>query len=452
MPNINTGGVRAFSAPGKALLAGGYLVLEPKYGSYVVALSSRMHAVVRRVEAPKASPSSFVVNVRSSQFNGDEWEYELEASTNYQPIQQGLSKNPFIEKVLLTVFNYFQPDLTEQENISIEIYSDPGYHSQAETKVKSNGVKSFLFHSKSIVDVPKTGLGSSAGLVTVLVTAFISCFKPDLDVSSYDGMRLIHNLAQVAHCQAQGKIGSGFDVAAAVYGSITYNRFEPSLIEQLPDTSSSEYHSSLVSLIDKTDWKIKASRVSLPPRLRLIMGDVNNGSETTKLVAKVSEWYKAHYPVSLEIYNTIDNANTRFVDSLRELTVLCDKDTPAYEALIETINDKGREVHPLLQKIITSVNVIRENFRTITKQSGADIEPEVQTALLDAATDLPGVLTGIVPGAGGYDAICLITTDSCNIANETNHDPAFSTVNWLDLSQQDLGIIEEKPNNYENLS
>ena len=40
-------------------------------------------------------------------------------------------------------------------------------------------------------------------------------------------LRLVHNLAQFCHCCAQGKIGSGFDVAAAVYGSMEYVRFSP---------------------------------------------------------------------------------------------------------------------------------------------------------------------------------------------------------------------------------
>lgn len=36
---------------------------------------------------------------------------------------------------------------------------------------------------------------------------------------------LLHNLAQYVHSLAQGKIGSGFDVSAAVHGSQTYRRF-----------------------------------------------------------------------------------------------------------------------------------------------------------------------------------------------------------------------------------
>lgn len=36
----------------------------------------------------------------------------------------------------------------------------------------------------------------------------------------------MHNLAQYVHSLAQGKIGSGFDVSAAVHGSQVYKRFD----------------------------------------------------------------------------------------------------------------------------------------------------------------------------------------------------------------------------------
>jgi phosphomevalonate kinase len=40
--------------------------------------------------------------------------------------------------------------------------------------------------------------------------------------------------------------------------------------------------------------------------------------------------------------------------------------------------------------------------------SGVPIEPESQTALADATANLPGVITALVPGAGGYDALCCL--------------------------------------------
>jgi phosphomevalonate kinase len=69
--------------------------------------------------------------------------------------------------------------------------------------------------------VAKTGLGSSAALTTSLVSSLLQFFdvtRVGLRADS-DDRRVVHNLAQLVHASAQGKIGSGFDVAAAVYGT-----------------------------------------------------------------------------------------------------------------------------------------------------------------------------------------------------------------------------------------
>ena len=59
--------LRAFSAPGKALLAGGYLVLDTKYEAFVVGLSARMHAVAHPYGSLQGS-DKFEVRVKSKQF------------------------------------------------------------------------------------------------------------------------------------------------------------------------------------------------------------------------------------------------------------------------------------------------------------------------------------------------------------------------------------------------
>lgn len=91
-------------------------------------------------------------------------------------------------------------------------------------------------------DVHKTGLGSSAALITSLTSALLVHLDviPDSSLSEddNDGRRLAHNLAQYVHCQAQGKVGSGFDVSAAVFGSHLYTRFDPSVISDLMNGSN----------------------------------------------------------------------------------------------------------------------------------------------------------------------------------------------------------------------
>lgn len=89
-----------------------------------------------------------------------------------------------------------------------------------------------------LADVHKTGLGSSAALITSLVSALlvqlsvISAISLTDDTSDNEERRLAHNLAQYIHCLAQGKVGSGFDVSAAVFGSHIYTRFDPSVLQQ----------------------------------------------------------------------------------------------------------------------------------------------------------------------------------------------------------------------------
>ena len=78
------------------------------------------------------------------------------------------------------------------------------------------------------IEIVKTGMGSSAALTTSLVGSLLQYFDV-VDISAPDELngvfgkskRIVHNLAQLAHPIAQGKIGSGFDVASAVYGIVS---------------------------------------------------------------------------------------------------------------------------------------------------------------------------------------------------------------------------------------
>jgi phosphomevalonate kinase len=86
-------------------------------------------------------------------------------------------------------------------------------------------------------DVHKTGLGSSAALITSLVASLLLHLsiisQEDFTEGPSKGRNLAHNLAQFVHCLAQGKVGSGFDVSAAVFGSQIYTRFDPLRLQPL---------------------------------------------------------------------------------------------------------------------------------------------------------------------------------------------------------------------------
>ena len=70
----NTPPVAACSAPGKVLLAGGYLVLDREFTGLVFGLDARIHVHVQRLsDSPNVDSPAFVV--RSPQFRDAEWHY-----------------------------------------------------------------------------------------------------------------------------------------------------------------------------------------------------------------------------------------------------------------------------------------------------------------------------------------------------------------------------------------
>jgi phosphomevalonate kinase len=87
-------------------------------------------------------------------------------------------------------------------------------------------------------NVKKSGLGSSAALVTSLISALLEyvglTHMRALGQNGEQSEReMVHRLSQMCHCFAQGKVGSGFDVACAVYGSQLYSRFSKNIVEGL---------------------------------------------------------------------------------------------------------------------------------------------------------------------------------------------------------------------------
>lgn len=70
----------------------------------------------------------------------------------------------------------------------------------------------------------KTGLGSSACVIVSVVSVLLRRF---LSLNENDMKALVEFASQIANSLAQAKIGSGFDVASAVYGNILFQRRSP---------------------------------------------------------------------------------------------------------------------------------------------------------------------------------------------------------------------------------
>jgi phosphomevalonate kinase len=163
------------------------------------------------------------------------------------------------------------------------------------------------------VSVVKTGLGSSEPLTTSLVAALLRFFDVIHLVPKYSGsspkkvssnsssrhqnlglhsgsgvnrlaedLRIVHNLAQLVHCKAQGKIGSEFDVASAVYGTQVHQRFSPDafgvLLEDNGAPQSASERASFAKRLatsvldtDRSLWDQVIQPFRLPPRVNIVV-------------------------------------------------------------------------------------------------------------------------------------------------------------------------------------
>lgn len=64
----------AVSAPGKVLLAGGYLVLDRSYTGLVFGLNARIHVIIRDIKTSSGVELS-EIRVKSPQFKDAQWNY-----------------------------------------------------------------------------------------------------------------------------------------------------------------------------------------------------------------------------------------------------------------------------------------------------------------------------------------------------------------------------------------
>ncbi|ELR09815.1 phosphomevalonate kinase [Pseudogymnoascus destructans] len=378
----------AVSAPGKVLLAGGYLVLDREYTGLVFGLSARIHVIVNDAVTPEGAEPLIVV--KSPQFIEAEWRYSTAiladgAGVAVKQLESpSTSRNPFVETTLTYTLSYLTTtqSLTTLPSLSITILADNDYYSQPTTTTTSSP-SPFTSFPTPLSSANKTGLGSSAALTTALTSSLLHQLLP-----SPPSQILQHNLSQACHCAAQGKIGSGFDVAAAVYGTCLYRRFSPSLLSTISDASgpgSSGFAERLKSVVEdeekKWDTQIEKVSVAIPKGYALVMCDVDCGSQTVGMVKSVLAWRAKEVDDATPIWTSLQSSNEKLARAL----------------------SAGKE-----DEISAAFTAIRALIREMGEKSGVPIEPAAQTALLDKLGEVEGVVGGVVPGAGGHDAVALL--------------------------------------------
>lgn len=129
------------SAPGKVLLTGGYLVLDPTYTGLVIATSSRFYSVIRTRPALQGTAGRIIV--KAPQFDSATWKYAVStqngSDVTVQPVESINGKNKFVEIALQKTLALVQAlrgqsrseSLIDQgSNLEIVIVGDNDFYSQ----------------------------------------------------------------------------------------------------------------------------------------------------------------------------------------------------------------------------------------------------------------------------------------------------------------------------------
>jgi len=545
------------SAPGKALVAGGYLVLEsPNPGVVLAADGCRFHSTVTFRpphvadgggvvgNSVDASWESIPLDVYSPQFdkvfsyylsysltesnyNNEEDEDEEDACLRLQPRTARHEPNRFVEKTLLLAMGYLRQSLgarlfrerlnrqQPQRNgdrvaLAVKLRADNDFYSQIDnlrergldlTPDSLEKLEPFLPCPKDEageMKVHKTGMGSSAALVTSLVGALLRFFGvvalPTKDAETgegreeaeakhtngghgaeKEGLRIAHNLSQICHCHAQGKVGSGFDVSSAVYGSHVYKRFSKGVVNdvleglascatkgeaeglQLSQTTLEQ----LAVLVNNIEWDCKVDPVNLPPGLELLMADVHGGSESPSMAKKVLEWKRNKRTGFMDDYywKDLKRCNNKIVSLLSEnlaATTFLDGLRRDGEMIVSTrtaeqwkkpmpsswykFEGSSWDVALTLLDLRMTFLECRQNLKGMGKSAGVPIEPEEQSKLADATMKLPGVVAAGVPGAGGYDALFVIYVKG-PATEEGRSDHVRDEIGklWRDMNEENEG-------------
>ncbi|KAK6906490.1 phosphomevalonate kinase [Kwoniella mangroviensis CBS 8507] len=458
------------SSPGKVLLAGGYLVLDREYSGLVVATSSRFYSTVTSL--PKSTDQDKVIlSVRAGQFpkESSTWTYAVSIQNDRLMIDQinenAVGKNKFISIALFQTLSLAWEKIAAEsssqgldsghellrritndgksDGLEIVVLADNDFYSQREqlsamslpTQIRSlSSLQPFTPLPRPIPQTNKTGLGSSAALVTSLVASLLSHLNivtlpsSSPQSNSNHDLQLVHSLAQFAHCLAQGKVGSGFDVSSAVFGTHIYTRFSPSVLSPLMDRplDSITFSSpTLLPVLESSQWDQRTTAFRLPKGLRLILADVDAGTDTPSFVGKVLTWRKENPEVAKKLWDDLDRANRQIERLLTELVAR--EGEHDYEETVGWMGERHIEDHKenptavLLYEIRLTLFIIRDFQRKMSELSGVPIEPPEQTRLLDACSELEGVIGGGVPGAGGYDALFLLIVDTPSVVSRVDN-------------------------------
>lgn len=207
------------------------------------------------------------------------------------------------------------------------------------------------------IDGRKTGLGSSSASTVALTACLYNHMFGKIDKDE------IYKLAQKANYIRQKGIGSGFDIASAVYGSIVYRRFKD---------------------IDKVDSEIEVLRLG---DYEMALGFIGESYDTVNSVAKFVE--KSNAKEFKELMKFIEEENVMAIKLIK----------------LGKVDEAGEHIR-----------LARKYLNTLAERVvGVRIENNKIKKLIEIAEE--DAIIALSPGAGG-ESVFAIGEDLSRVRNK----------------------------------
>lgn len=336
------------SAPGKLFLSGEWAVLEVGNPGIVAAVNKRVHAELQPLAGKYVSVSIDDFGIKDIRFSWDGKELKL-----FPLYKVEEEKIRFITKAIATALLFLGEKGSGFKPFKIRTW---GEGSQVEVDGKAR----------------KVGFGSSAATVVAVI-------KGVLDFHGLPSSKEeLYKLSAIAHYVAQGKVGSGFDVAASVYGGVfVYKRFDPSwLVSQMESGKS-------VKRVVSEKWPgFEVEQLEIPGGFQLLVGWTKESASTSAMVKQLNEWAKTHP----EEYKNQFDAIANLVQEL----------IPEWKA-------KNKE------RVLELIKKNEALLKELGEKSGVGIETSDLKKLSDIANACGGA--GKLSGAGGGDCGIAVSFD-----------------------------------------
>lgn len=225
------------------MIAGEFSVLVPNQRIIVMAVDRFVYTTVQPSVTNRLTLENFHLHHIT-------WAY----TDGKAVVQSTRKEKDYVENALTTAYTYLNEIAVPVEPIHITVRSELD---------DTSGVK--------------YGLGSSAAVVTSVITAILKTF-----LSTQPSKTLIFKLAAITHVKTQGN-GSGADIAASTFGGVlAYASFQAEWLKRAINTTH-----TLMELLEKSWIYLEISPVQMPANAYVCIGWTGNPASTSQLVNRV---------------------------------------------------------------------------------------------------------------------------------------------------------------------